>query len=661
VAQSKRPVPERRPEASRGLPRHLLSGGSTLIGALPGLAPTFLVVALLGCVLVPLPTPLVDLLLSISLAGSVLLLVASLGVRRSADFLGFPALLLLVTLYRLALNVSTTRLILSQADAGRVVDAFASIVVRDDLVVGGVMFAIISVIQYIVIARGAERVAEVAARFALDGLPGHQQAIEADLRAGLCSPAEAARRRAELVERSSFYGAMDGAIRFVKGDAIAGLAITGINLAGGVAIGVGRMGYAWPEALELYGRLTIGDGLLAQIPALLVSLAAGVLVSRVDEGSPDRGSFRWLDPAMLLVPATMLLLLALVPGMPSLAFATTATALLSGALLLATRTARARPPRVEGPPHMHVRLHPSATDDPRGLERALAELGARCHAALGIEVPPLRLVLDPTLPPHRWELRLGPRLLVRQALERRPTVDAVLLAAFRAVMDHAPSLVDLQRLEDELEQLRATHPVLVRRTLEAVEPTDLLAIVRALLRERLPRPPLPAILAVVAEDRRFREPSERPRFAELAREQLATHWVTDVLDGLSRLGPMRWVRLSPDAEEALAEHVVQGQGGLELRMPAAERALWLDALRASPTPGEHGDPAEPPLAPSMSTIAWLGPQGLRPVVLLTTPRARPAAAALVAGAVPHVPVLATTELARAGLEPPAHPRWLDPP
>jgi type III secretion protein V len=339
VAQSKRPVPER-----RLLPRHLLSGGSTLIGALPGLAPTFLVVALLGCVLVPLPTPLVDLLLSISLAGAVLLLVASLGVRRSADFLGFPALLLLVTLYRLALNVSTTRLILSQADAGRVVDAFASIVVRDDLVVGGVMFAIISVIQYIVIARGAERVAEVAARFALDGLPGHQQAIEADLRAGLCSPAEAARRRAELVERSSFYGAMDGAIRFVKGDAIAGLAITAINLAGGVAIGMARMGLSLGEALELFGRLTIGDGLLAQIPALLVSLAAGVLVSRVDDGSPHRTGLRWLDPAMLLVPATLLLLLALVPGMPSLAFATTATALVTGALVLAARVARARPP-----------------------------------------------------------------------------------------------------------------------------------------------------------------------------------------------------------------------------------------------------------------------------------------------------------------------------
>jgi type III secretion protein V len=666
VAQSKRPgsidrwrpVPGRRPATPR-LSSHLLSGGSTLLGALPGLAPTFLVVALIGCVLVPLPTPLVDLLLSVSLAGAVLLLVASLGVRRSADFLSFPALLLLVTLYRLALNVSTTRLILSQADAGRVVDAFASIVVRDDLVVGGVMFGILSVIQYLVIARGAERVAEVAARFALDGLPGHQQAIEADLRAGLCSPAEAARRRAELVERSSFYGAMDGAIRFVKGDAIAGLAITAINLAGGVAIGVGRMGYPWQDALALYGRLTIGDGLLAQIPALLVSLAAGVLVSRVDEGRPDRASLRWLDPAMLLVPATMLLGLALVPGMPSLAFATTATALLSGALLLAARVERARPARPDGPTTMMVRVHPSVTTDARGLERALAELAERCHAALGIEVPPLILVLDPAAPTQRWELRLGQRMLARGELDGPPTADVVLLAVFRAVMDQAPSLVDLQRLEDDLEQLRATHPVLVRRALEAVEPTDLLAIVRAFLRERLPRPPLPTILAVVAEDRRFREPSERSRFPELAREQLAAHWVHDVLDGLARLGRVRWIRLTPDAEEQLGEHVVHGQAGLALRMSTAERRPWIDALRASTAEAE---PAAPSPSPSMSTIARLGPSRTGPVVLLTSARARPAAAALVAGAIPHIPVLAITELERVGIEPPSlGVRWLEAP
>ncbi len=228
----------------------------------PRLVPAAWVCVMLACMLVPLPTAAVDLLLSTSLAASLLLLVAGLAVRRSTDFLGFPALLLLVTLSRLALNVATTRLILSQADAGRVVDAFAGLVVRGDIVVGAVMFAVITAVQFLVIARGSERVAEVAARFALDGLPGQQAAVDADLRAGAISAEEAARRRGALLERSRFYGAMDGAARFVRGDALAGLAITAINLVGGVAVGSLRHGLALGESLALYGRLTVGDGLM---------------------------------------------------------------------------------------------------------------------------------------------------------------------------------------------------------------------------------------------------------------------------------------------------------------------------------------------------------------------------------------------------------------
>ncbi len=654
VAQSKRPVSI--------LLTRLRSGGSWLLGALPGLAPTFVVVALLACVLVPLPTTLVDLLLSVSLAGSVLLLVASLGVRRSAELLNFPTMLLLVTLFRLAINVSTTRLILSQADAGRVVDSFATFVVRDNLVVGGVMFVIISIIQYLVIARGAERVAEVAARFALDGLPGHQQAIEADLRAGLVSAAEAASRRARLVERSNFYGAMDGAVRFVKGDAVAGLAIVGVNLVGGLAIGISQMGYSWQESLQLYGRLTVGDGLLAQIPALLVSLAAGVLVSRVDgsdegdQASPT--TMRWLEPAMLLVPAAMLFVLALVPGMPGLAFATTAIALLGAALMLGARLARTRPERPAEPPTIRVRLHPDAIDDARALEQALGELRARCRAALGIDVPALRLALDPAVPSDRWELRLGDRLLRRTTIDGRITVDVVLLGVFRGVMDHAPSLIDLQDLENALERLRGTHPVLVRRALQVLEPTDVLVIVRAFLRERLRRPPLSAILGVVAEDRRFGDAVERHRFAEIVRETLAAYWVPDVLDSLDSLGQPRWIRLTPDAEELLLDRALVGDTGLVLRMSAPQRRSWIERLREIPE-----DLAQPdaPADATLSTMARLGSHPTGPIVLLTTPRARPAAAALLAGSVPHVPVVSTSELDGCAVDLTPSVRWIEPP
>ncbi len=596
------------------------------MGGLPGLSPTFLVVALLACVLVPLPTVLVDLLLSLSLAGAVLLMVASLSVRRTSDFIGFPQLLLLVTLFRLALNVSTTRLILSQADAGRVIDAFAGFVVRGDLIVGGVMFGIITVIQYLVIARGAERVAEVGARFALDGMPGHQAAIDADLKAGVISAREAARRRAELNERSSLHGAMDGAIRFVKGDAIAGLVITSINLAGGLAIGIGRMGYGWQESLDVYGRLTIGDGLLAQIPALLVSLAAGVLVSRVDR-ERDGEATRWLQPAMLIVPAVMLGGLALVPGMPALAFATTATALLALAIWMASRPVT--------DPHRHaqpvgLRVHVCAADFSalaRG-ERAMAGLHRRCSASLGLLAPPFELVVDAKRQLGTVEVRLGERVLQRSRLPKGKDLsrdDAVVLATFRAVMDHAPAFVDLQDIDEWVERVRERRPAVVASALEVARPIDLLCMVRALLAERIALPPFEALLDVVADGRIFRQTSARPHWPEHVRARLASYWVRDLMDGIEELGAPRWHRPYRDAEEALLRHSELGEEGLSVRLAPRNRRAWISPM-----------------------IVGEGPH-----VVLCSADARPAFALLLRHVHPHVPVLSVDELETAGLEIPS--------
>jgi type III secretion protein V len=618
--------------------------GRNLLRALPGLAPTFLIVALLACVLVPLPTVLVDLLLTASLAGAVLLLVASVSIARTTDFLSFPTLLLLVTLFRLALNVSTTRLILSRADAGDVVEAFASFVVRGDLIVGGVMFVIITIVQYVVIARGAERVAEVAARFALDGLPGHQAAIDADLRARVISPAEAAQRRARLAERSSFYGAMDGAVRFVKGDAIAGLAITAVNLVGGLAIGMTRMNLDWGQSLETYARLTIGDGLLAQIPALLVSLAAGVLVSRVDR-APGHRAASWLQPPMLVVPATMLLVLAMVPAMPSLAFVTIAVALGTGALLLTTRaTTRQRlASRPTSARTITVHLAPFDTADARVLERALAELRQRCTAALGIEVPPIVAQLDRERPPGLVEVSVDERLRSRVELGRPGDVDDVVLGTFRAVMDHAPALFDLQDLEQGLEQVRSTHPAVARAALEVVDPPLLLAIVRGLLRERIPLPPLRIVLGVLAERRPGSDADARRGWPERARLALAPYWMSDVLDAIARLGLPRWIRFEPDAEEALLERWLVGEEGCVLSLTPAERARWHDELLQVAE--------EPRSEPSSQQLAG-------PIVVLTTHRARRAVAELLRELTPHVPVLATAELQIARVAVPEHTRWL---
>ncbi len=615
-------------------PNPLVQAGRALLEGLPTVAPTFVVVAMLACVLVPLPTALVDLLLSVSLAGAVLLLVGSLTIGRSTDFSNFPALLLLATLFRLSLNVSTTRLILSQADAGQVVDAFANIVVRGDLIVGGVMFTIITVVQYVVIARGAERVAEVAARFALDGLPGHQAAIDADLRAGVISAREASSRRAALAQRSSFYGAMDGAVRFVKGDAIAGLAITGVNLVGGLAIGSGRDGLGWLESLSLYGQLTVGDGLLAQIPALLVSLAAGVLVARVDDRREDgeSGVLHWLQPAMLVVPAALLVALALVPGMPRLAFVATAATLLIFALGLTLRRLESAPTGVdaEGASTIVVAVHPSQVEDRGALERALSEVRVKCRATLAVSVPPVELQLRTGVPREAIDVQVQGRPRARRPLTHGGrSEDAIVLTTFREVMESAPDLVDLQVLDRMLEHTRRTHPVVVERALARVEPEDVLAVVRGFLRERVRVPPLRVVLGLMAEDRRFRDPSERSRTPELAREALRDHWVFAEVEALRSLGAPRIVRLTPDAEAFLLEAVVPTERGPVVRVASSRRTTWAQMIRARVIAADE--------------------TGRGAVVLVASARARASVSALVRGQTPRIAVLSVDEMQHAGV------------
>src|SRR5436190_20327332 len=243
----------------------------------------WLVVGLFGTILLlilPVPTFLLDSLLATSIAMSLLTLLVILYLRQPADFTGFPTLLLFITLYRLALNVASTRLILLDGYAGHIIEAFGNFVVRGNYVVGMVVFLILVLINFIVITKGAGRIAEVAARFTLDALPGKQMAIDAELNAGLINESEARDRRRKVEEEADFYGAMDGASKFVRGDAIAAILITLINVLGGFAIGIVQKGMTVPEALQRFTLLSIGDGLVSQIAALITSIAAGILVTR---------------------------------------------------------------------------------------------------------------------------------------------------------------------------------------------------------------------------------------------------------------------------------------------------------------------------------------------------------------------------------------------
>ncbi|MDP7038073.1 MAG: type III secretion system export apparatus subunit SctV [Myxococcota bacterium] len=285
-----------------------------------------LVIGVVGMMIIPLPTPIMDLLLVLNITIAVSMMMISIYISGALKLASYPTIILITTLYRLALNVSTTRLILLQADAGEVINAFGSFVVRGNFVVGAVIFLILTIIQFLVIAKGSERVAEVAARFTLDAMPGKQMSIDADLRAGAFDLDEARRRRSDLQRESQLFGSMDGAMKFVKGDAIAGLIITCINLLAGIIIGLTMMDMTAVEAIERYGILTIGDGLVSQIPALLSSMTAGLIVTRVSNEEEENNLGEDIAQQVLAQPKAfaiaggMLCGVGLVPGLPTVPF-----------------------------------------------------------------------------------------------------------------------------------------------------------------------------------------------------------------------------------------------------------------------------------------------------------------------------------------------------
>lgn len=282
-----------------------------------------IVILILTMLLIPLPSWMLDFLLTINICVAFAILMLTMNVKKSLEFSVFPTLLLITTLFRLALNVSSTRLILINAEAGRVIEAFGSVVAGKNNVVGFVMFVILTIIQFMVITRGAERVAEVAARFTLDAMPGKQMSIDADLNAGLINEGEARARRREIEREADFYGAMDGASKFVKGDAIAGILITFINIIGGFIIGATQKGFTIQDSLRTYSLLTVGDGLVSQVPALLISTATGILVTRAaseDNLGSDLTRQLLAYPKIFYFVSGMIAFFGLIPGMPKISF-----------------------------------------------------------------------------------------------------------------------------------------------------------------------------------------------------------------------------------------------------------------------------------------------------------------------------------------------------
>lgn len=291
------------------------------------LSVVFFVMAILAIIIVPLPSAVLDLLLAVVIALSVLILLISLYIPRPTDLTTFPTLLLVITLFRLSLNIATTRMILSHGHEGPesvsdIITSFGNFVIGGNYVIGVIVFSIIVLINFMVVTKGSNRVAEVAARFTLDAMPGKQMAIDADLNSGLIDEAQAKARRAEILQDANFYGAMDGSGKFIKGDAIAGIIITSINIVGGFLIGIFQFDLDVSSSAQTYTILTIGDGLVSQIPALIIATATGIMITRAsnDEGNFAEGSIKQLmgNAKVMMIVGVVMLMFALVPGLPTL-------------------------------------------------------------------------------------------------------------------------------------------------------------------------------------------------------------------------------------------------------------------------------------------------------------------------------------------------------
>lgn len=427
------------------------------------------VVAIIAVLVIPIPTGLLDFALAFNITFSLVVLLTTLYVTHPLDLSVFPGMLLIVTLMRLALNVASTRLILGQAYAGDVINTFGNFVVSGNYVVGFIVFVILVIIQFVVITKGAGRISEVAARFTLDAMPGKQMAIDADLNAGIITDEEARNRRSEIAREADFYGAMDGASKFVRGDAIAGILITLINVIGGFVIGIAINGMDLSQALRTYSLLSIGDGLVTQIPALLVSTASGIIVTRAAATSnmgTDLAQQLTRQPRAILVAALVLVLFGFMPGMPTVTFMTLGLAI--GGVGYMTREvqkrravadAEAKKKAASDVPVKEERTEDLLKVDTLGLEigygliplvdnnqggdllERISTIRKQLATELGIVVPPIRI---------RDNIQLGPN-------EYQIKVKGVKVAKFELMTDHVMA-INPGFIDDQLDGFDTTEP-----------------------------------------------------------------------------------------------------------------------------------------------------------------------------------------------------------
>ena len=566
------------------------------------------IVAIIALMIVPLPNWAIDILVAVNISGGILLLLLAIYISSPLEFSVFPSVLLISTLFRLALSIATTRMILLHGEAGHIIQTFGDMVAGGNLVVGLVVFLIITVVQFIVIAKGSERVAEVAARFSLDAMPGKQMSIDSDLRSGLIDKAEARRRRRMLENESKLNGSLDGAMKFVKGDAIAGIIIIIINLLGGLTIGVLQQDMTLSDATVKYSILTIGDGMVSQIPALLGAMSAGLLVTRTTDDEHDKhlgdaiGRQLTAKPRVLLMGGGLCVLFSAVPGFPTVVFMALGLAFFAAGFML-TPSLRARWEKLAQPTLSAVmRRSPTAPvlmsaeavqvrpTVPLLLEVPVGRLDAQeSHSLLaGLEgvLDHFQLNLGMRLPridvhamqpdedkPAVWRLLAYEVPIAEGELQQEDTVPSLVNEVRESLRRHVNLFMGTQEANLLLTRAAIDLPDVVKETLRALPLARVAEILRRLVEEEVAIRNLRDILETLADTAQ----REKDVYAltELTRiglkRQISHRYAPD--------GHLRAVLLEPALEEMLRNAIRHNSGAQQLALDPLEMSRLMTRFR----------------------------------------------------------------------------------
>jgi type III secretion protein V len=562
------------------------------------------IIAIVAMMILPLPALAIDTLVAVNITAGVILLLVAIYINSPVEFSVFPSVLLISTLFRLSLSIATTRMILLEGHAGHIIDTFGKVVAGGNLVVGLVVFLIITVVQFIVIAKGAERVAEVAARFSLDAMPGKQLSIDSDLRSGLIDKDEARRKRRMLELESKLHGSLDGAMKFVKGDAICGIVIIVINLLGGLTVGVLQQGMDLTSAVVKYSILTIGDGMVMQIPALFGAMAAGLIVTRTTDEVEDKhlgDSIRKqlsARPRVLLVAGGICVLMALVPGFPWMVFVCLAFALLfMGAMLTPTMRdwmgVHAQPVRKwAGKPKVRPTLVSTSISktqpivpllleihgaesrllDPVELARGLDGVIQDFQQRLGLSLPRIAIHFDPESAEDRWQL-LGFEVPFADGPMNDMSPDRFAHAVTQALRRNAAQFVGTQETSALLSRASDEYPDTVKEALRAVPILRMAEIFRRLVEEEVPLRNTRDLLEAMADaGQREKDVFALTEFARMALKRYLSH-------RFAPSGSLRALLLAPELEEQLRQSVRVIGGAQQLSIDPVQAKQVIDAIR----------------------------------------------------------------------------------